>query len=240
MGSPRTQTLDLRSLGRGPYATFLWGESRSVLNRVLFAMVRAVDPEPLWLDMHPRRTEAEDPGPVELGWIASDHLFLADESDEGRPQDAVANMALGNVVRSDEPATSVARLADFLRLPPIKQEIIGRFGAGDSPHALAVANAERVQSYYPDNAEGVRPFVAAMVDAPLRPYLSVKGPPGEGRFAFDFVFRVLADDLAHWAEGSLLPEKAPTGSGIEVGVPIPLRDIPGLAEAFAAGPGRKV
>jgi len=239
MGAPASPTLDLTALGRGRYGTFLWGESRPALNRVLFAMVRASDPEPLWLDIRPRHPEVEEPGPVELGWIPEDHLFLADEPEAARPQDAVANLALFTIVRPDESAASIARLSDFVRLPPIAQEIISRLGLGEPRHALAIANSDRVRAVYPATVEGVRPIVTSFLDAPLLPFFAAKGTPGPGRMAFEFVFELRAKDVAHWSDGSLFPEKAPSESGVRVGVPIPLTQISGLARVFPKAPDRK-
>ncbi|MGA8711112.1 MAG: hypothetical protein WB786_07795 [Thermoplasmata archaeon] len=234
MASSDPATFDFSSLGRGGLSTFLWGESRTVVNRLLFAMVRAVDPEPLWLDLAPHGPPGEEPGPAELGWIPKDRLFLAEDPDLARPQDAVANMALLNVVRADEPASSVAKVADFIRLAPIAQEIISRIGPDSPRHALAVSNSDRVRPDYPHSVEGIQPIVAALLDAPLTPFIAAQGTPGAGRMAFAFVFEVRATDLAHWREGSLVPEKVPSESGIRVGVPIPLRGIRGLGELLDA------
>lgn len=239
MGNPVPPTLDLALLGSGPYGTFLWGESRAVLNRLLFAMVRAVDPDPLWLELNPHPPEEDVPGPVELDWIPNDHVFLADEPAATRPQDAVANMALWSVVRADESPASIARLSDFVRLPPIAQEIISRQGLGEPRHALAIANSDRVRSVYPSTVEGVRPIVTSFLDAPILPLFAAKGTPGPGRMAFDFVFEVRAKDMAHWTEGTLIPEKVPSETHIRVGEPIPLRNIPGLEAAFSSTRGRK-
>lgn len=234
-----SRLFDFEWLGRGSYGTFLWGESRPALNRVLFAMVRAVDPEPLWLELRPHPGPGEAPGPVELGWIPADRVFVAEEPSAGRPQDAIANMALWHIVRSDEPALAVARLSDFVRLAPIAQEIISRVGPGGARHALAVANSDEVRAAYPTTVEGVRPIVTAFLEAPLIPFFAAQGTPGPGRMAFDFVFELRVDDVARWREGVLVPENAPVGSGVEVGAPIPLREIPGLAKVFAPSPSGK-
>jgi len=239
MAGSGEQALDLSVLGSGPYGTFLWGPSRAVLNRVLFAMVRAVDPDPLWLDLAGSPSPEGDPSPVDLAWIRSERLFLADEPSATKPQDAVANMALLSIVRADEPPATIARLADFVRLPPIAQEIISRMGPGERLHALAIANADRVRSQYPATVEGVRPIVTAFLEAPLLPFFAAQGTPGPGRMAFDFVFEVRAVDLAHWKDGVILPEKAPSSTGVRVGVPIRLLDVPGLEGAFSSESGPK-
>jgi len=239
MGRPGVPTLDLRALGRMDHSTFLYGPSRAVVNRLLFAMVHAVDAEPLWLDLAPRPAAGEEPGPAELGWIAKDRLFLAEEADVARPQDAVANMALSNVIRTDEPASSVARVTDFIRLAPIVQEIISRIDRDGPRHALAVSNSDRLRGDYPHTVEGIQPIVTTLLEAPLIPFIAAQGTPGAGRMAFAFVFEVRAKDLAHWRDGSLVPEKAPRESNLPIGGAIPLRDIPGLAEVFDAPPTRK-
>lgn len=239
MGTARSPAFDLAVLGSGPYGTFLWGESRAVLNRVLFAMVRAIDSHPLWLELGALQPEGGDPGPIELDWISSDHVFLADEPSIVNPQDAVANTALLGLVRADESSVALTRLADFVRLPPIAQEIISRIGNGESRHALAIANSDRVRSAYPSTVEGVRPIVTAFLDSKILPVLAARGTPGPGRMAFDFVFEVRATDLAHWRDGSLVPEKSPDETRLRVGEPIPLSQIPKLEEAFSSTPGRK-
>jgi hypothetical protein len=233
-------TLDLASLSRGGrYSTFLWGDSRAVMKRVLYGMVRANDPEPLWLELRGRGASEEEPGPVELGWIRHDHLFLADEPTSAHPQDAIANMALWTVVRSDEPDTAVARLADFVRLPPIAQQVLQHLDLVGGPHALAVANSDRVRGEYPTTVEGVRPIVRALMEGPLLPFFGSVGPPGAGRMAFDFVFEFRASGTADWGDGTLVAEKVPDGHSLPVGRSIRLRDIPGLSGAFASTPGPK-
>lgn len=239
MGAPRSPAFDLSVLGSGPYGTFLWGESRAVLNRVLFAMVRAIDAQPLWLDLGALQPEHGEPGPIELEWIPRDRVFLATEPSVTRPQDAVANMALMSLVRADESAGAITRLSDFVRLPPIAQEIISQIGNGESRHALAIANSDRVRSVYPNTVEGVRPIVASFLDSKILPVFAARGIPGPGRMAFDFVFEVRASDVAHWHEGSLVPEKTPSGTPLRLGEPIPFSSIPKLGEAFSSTPGRK-
>ena len=47
------------------------------MNRLLYAMARAVDPEPIWLDLGPGTFEpGEEAGPVELGWVSNERLFV--------------------------------------------------------------------------------------------------------------------------------------------------------------------
>jgi len=239
MAGPGSGVFAFSVLGSGRYGTFFWGESRSVLERVLYAAVRAIDPEPLWLELDPSRSGAEEPGPVGLDWIPSDHVFLVDSPSAARPQSGVARMSVLHLLHADESDEAIRRLSDFVRLPPIAQEIIGQVEPGQRHRALAVANSDRVRAMYPETVDGVRPIVTSLLDAPIIPVLAAQGTPGPGRMAFDFVFEVRASGLNHWREGSLLPEKAPRGAGVHVGTAIPLWSIPGLDAAFASTPGRK-
>ena len=220
-------------MGRGARSTYLWGESRSVLSRVLFAMVHANDPDPLWLEIRGPGDVPAEPGPVELGWIPEERLFVTREPAEARPQDALGNLALFNVVRSDEPKRVIARLSDFLRLPPIAQEVVGHSGPTDRHRVVGIANTDRVRADYPNTVEGVRPVIEAFLAGGVVPFMAAISHPGEGRWAFDFVFEVRAKDLAHWREGWLVPEKAHPESGFGVGRPIRLGAIPEFSKVFS-------
>ncbi|HYB78426.1 MAG TPA: hypothetical protein VEG66_01520 [Thermoplasmata archaeon] len=238
MGRSLPSSLDLSVLGRGNASTFLYGESRPVVNRLLYAMARAVDPNPIWVDLGPGSLgRGEDAGPVELGWVPHERLILAWDVDRARPQNAVGNMALSSVVRTDEPSDSVARLADFVRLAPIAQEVISRVDARAPRRALAVANSDRVRGDYPNTVDGVRPIVTALVEAPLCPLFGAQGVPGPGRMAFSYVFEVRAKDVVHWEDGTLRIEKAPPGSSSRVGHELALADITGVRAVFETGPG---
>jgi hypothetical protein len=226
-GSP-----SLSSLGRGPWATFIWGDPRTVLNRVLYAMVRANDTSPYWLDIRGSADAPSEPGPVELGWIPPDRLFLTGEPAEARPQNAVGNLALSTIVRGDEAPQDLSHLSDFLCLPPIAQEIVSRLNRTELCHVVAIANGDRVRRDYPTTVEGVRRVIEPFLAAPILPFFSATSPPGEGRWAFDFVFEVRAKNLAHWREGYLVPEKVPPDVEFAVGRRIPLGSMPQLAPAF--------
>jgi hypothetical protein len=231
-GSSGDSSLPLGSMSRRSWATFLWGDSRAVLNRVLYAMVRANDSSPFWLDIRGPADAPSEPGPVELGWIPPDRLFVTEEPAEARPQNAVGNLALATFVRSDEPPQVLTHLSDFLRLPPIAQEIVSRLERADACHVVAIANTDRVRRDYPTTVEEVRHVIEPFLAAPILPFMAATSPPGDGRWAFDFVIEVRAKDLTHWREGLLLVEKAPPDSGFVKGRRVPLPSVPDLARVL--------
>jgi hypothetical protein len=222
----------LSSLGRGSWATFLWGDSRPVLNRVLFAMVSANDSSPFWLDIRGPAHATSEPGPVELGWIARNRLFLTAEPSEARPQSAADLLTISSVIRADEPPQVLTQFTDFLRLPPIAQEIVSRVERTETCHAIAIANSDRVRRDYPTTVDGVRRVIDVFLAAPILPFFSATSPPGLGRWAFDFVFEVRAKGLPSWREGLLIPEKAPAESDFTVGRGVRLASIPEMVSAF--------
>jgi hypothetical protein len=233
--SPASNPLDLATLGSGSFGTFLHGSSRTVLLRVAYALARANDSQPYWVDVRDPNDYLDPPGPVELGWIPDDHLFVVSRS-EAKPQDAVSNLALWTVVRSDEPRSVIGGLTDFLRLPPPIQEVLSRYGRESYRPVFVVANTDRVREYYPRNASGVRGVVEAMKQGGVIPLFASLGPPGPGRFAFDLVFEVQATDLAHWREGSLVCERSFEGAPYQPGVRIQLDSMPAVVASLE---GRK-
>ncbi|MGP8110246.1 MAG: hypothetical protein ACLQD9_06025 [Thermoplasmata archaeon] len=213
-------------------STFVWGESRAAVNRVLFAVASDIDPDFVWLDIRHPTDESVEPGPVELGWIPNGRLLFTRAPSEARPQEPVAPAAIWRIVRSDDPDHEVASYADFLRLPAVTQKIIAGLAPTSGRRALAFANSDRVREFYPRKPEEIRPFLDAELAAGVIPLYGVAGPSGPGRMALDFVLEVRTPDLRHWREGTLMCEKAPPGSAFHRGEQLPLPSIPSVAAAF--------
>lgn len=224
---------DPRTLTRGPWGTLVWGESRVVANRVLWALVTANDSAAHWLEI---RTKEDDPsdrqGPADLHWVPSDRLLVARELGTVVPQDAVANLALMTVIRADEPARELLRLSDFLRLPSAAQDLISQLGSNAGARSIAISNTDRIRDYFPADSRQMRPVFERFLEAHLHPFFSVVGQGTERRFASDFVFEVQAADLAHWTEGKLLCESAPRDSALSPGDSVPLKEIPEISAAL--------
>ncbi len=229
--------LDLRTISRGAWATYVYGASRSALLRATFAVARANDPAPYWVSIREADEPVVPPGPLELGWIPPERLFIVSRA-EARPRTAAPPESIWKVVRSDEPGSTIGDLTRFLQLPEPVQRLLGRFGGENARRVFVVANADRVREAYPNSVEGVRPILDTMLKAGALPVFAATSPAGPGRFAFDFVLEVRVPDPEHWAEGTLFCEKAPSKSGLRAGQGYPLRTIPALGRALAgqAGP----
>ena len=227
--------LQLSTLRTESLATFVYGTSRTAILRVAYAIARANDDDPYWVDVRDPNDYLDPPGPVELGWVPDDHLFVVSRS-EAKPQDAVSNLALWTVVRSDEPKSVIGGLTDFLRLPPPIQDLLSEYGREHQGPAFVVANTDRVREHYPRNVAGVRGVVDAMLRGGVVPIFACIGPPGPGRFAFDLVFELQAPDLAHWRSGVLRCERASDRGPFRAGQEIPLTSDRRLVAALE---GRK-
>jgi hypothetical protein len=228
MSQSPANLLALPTLRKGPYTLLVHGSPRTLLLRVAYALAHANDPNFYWVDVQDSNEAVEPPGPVELGWIPADHLFIVSRA-EARPQDAVSNLALWTVIRSDEPRSVLGGLTDFLRLPAPIQEVLSAYGRDDSRPIFMIANGDRVRPYYPSTAEGVHTFVDSMVRAGVIPMFAVLSPSRAGRFAFDMVLEVQAPDLAHWREGTLVCEQSYPGASFQRGLAVRLDSIPALA-----------
>ncbi len=232
MATPPPSDIDLADLTRGAWSTFVWGASRAVTKRVLYALARANDPHLYWVDVRSAADPVEDPDPALAGWVPENHLLVTRRPEEARPQATMDPPALWSIVRSDEPERVLAQLSDFLRLPPIAQEIIARTSAGGGRHVVAVANVDRVRAYYPTSPEATRPVLDPFLAASILPFLGSIGTPSDARWAFDFVFEVRATDLRSWEAGWLVCEKAHAGTSFRTSHAIPLRSLPEVAEVL--------
>ncbi len=224
---------DLRVLGGEGLGTFLYGPDRPTLLHVALALAKVCDSNPYWVDIRDAQQTEEPGGPVDLGRIPEDHLYIILEVD-ARPQDAEANMALWTVVRPDESASSVAEFTDFLRLPRLVQEAVSRSRTDGTRPVFVFANADHVRPYYPKTAADVRPSIDAIVHAGVTPIFAARGPPGAGRWAFDFVFEIREDGSHDRRQGALFCERAPPGLSVAPGQSIPFSSVPGLLRALGA------
>jgi hypothetical protein len=226
---------DLSAVGKGPSATILVGPSREVLGRCAWALARANDPTPFWLDIREIGGHPDAGSPPDLGWLNADQLYIVAPT-EVRPPSAVGPQVIARVIRSDEPDSAVAELSDFLRLPSPVQEMIGLHTAAVGRPAMVIANGDRVRHYWPEDELGVRPILDALLRHGVLPIFTVTPPAGAGRLAFDFVFDIRGTRPGDWRSGVLYCEKAPEGSAFRIGDSTPLADIPEFVTALEGRP----
>ena len=226
---------DLTSLSRGQWAIMITGPSREVLGRCAWALARANDPAPFWLDVREAGGKADPGSPPALGWLNADQLYTVAPT-QVRPPSAVGPQVLAQVIRSDEPDSAVAELSEFLRLPSPVQEMIGLHPSGAGRPAFVIANGDRVRSYWPEDPQGVRPILDALLRQGVLPIFTATPPAGPGRMAFDLVFDLRGARPGDWRSGVLFCEKAPPDSTFHTGEATPLGKIPEFVAALEGRP----
>lgn len=220
--------------GAGPTTVFVGGSSRGVVNAVAYALAELIDLTPFWLNVKDSRTRSIDPDPGSVGWIPPDRMFV---SEDGRGLEVMvegAMQALSTVVRSDEPASALSNLTEFLKLPELIQDILSAAPENGAPKALVAANSDRVTHLFPQTAKGLRQFFATIAAANVSILAAHTGPVGPGRFGFATVFQVRTASPGDWIEGTLICEKGIEGGPFAVGRTTRLSDVPGIARVLNA------
>lgn len=215
-----------------PATVFVGGPSRQVVNGVAFALAEMIDLTPFWLDVREAATSTDAPDPGNLGWIPPDRLFV---SEGGRGLEALttkADSTLWTIVRSDEPASVLTHLTDFLRLPELLQEIIAAAGPNGGPKAVVAANSDRFAHLFPRTAEGLQRFLGTLAASSLSIVAAHTGRVGPARFGFRTVFRVEVAAAERWMEGTLVCEQGIDHGPFAAGRSNRLSDVPGIARVF--------
>jgi len=213
----------------GALALYVWGRPRTVVHRLVLSMARSLDAKFLWLEV---TTPGTSPEPLERGWIPPERLFLSEAAEDLEPAKAVGNLALWSIVRSDEPSHLLARLTDFVRLPPLVQEVLGQVGEGPAFRAVAVGNADRVAHLFLDNPEEIRWLLGYLRESGVGLVVGSASEPGAGRTAFDAEFHVDGSSTESWREATVVCDRARPGADYSVGRQRRLGELPGLSDLF--------
>jgi len=216
-----------------PCSIFVYGDCRPVVNGVAFALADMLDLAPLWLEVHEGLDGHDGPSVASAGWVPAERVLWSAAGSGLEPNDAIANLALWAVVRSDEPVGEVTDLTDFLRLPELIQEAIGRAVIDSRPRTLVVANTERADQLVPHERSSLQRFLRSITNRSVSLVVAHTGTPLEQRFAFSAAFRVHAPSFASWRVGSLECEKGLMRGPFAVGRPWRLSDVPSIARVLA-------
>lgn len=232
IAAQRDNWFSLAGNGTRPSTVFVGGSSRSVVNSVAFALAEMLDLAPLWLDVRDRSEAPTGPDPASTGWIPPDRLFVSENGRGLEPEAPLPDSALWAIVRSDEPASVLSHLTDFLHLPTLLQEIVSAAEPSGAPKALVVANSDRVAHLFPRTADGLQQYLRTLAAASISILAAHTGPSGPSRFGFKLVFRVDAPRPADWVRGTLVCEQGIDGGPFSVGRTNRLSDLPSVARVF--------
>ena len=190
-------------------------------NRLALECARRINPNFLWLEAQDPDEVRNPEDPSEAGEIPREHLYVTENPEELKPEDAIANMALWTVIRPDEPQAVVAHLMDFVRLPAKVQEMMSQMGSIESPGVLVWANAELSADFYPETIESSRPYLDVFRREGITLVSTLVGKTRADRFACDYVFKVHATPRTSWRACMVECEKSPDEAVVEVGKRLP-------------------
>ncbi|MGC2288981.1 MAG: hypothetical protein WA688_03895 [Thermoplasmata archaeon] len=204
-----------------------------MVNGVAFALAEMIDLTPFWLDVRDPARPSEGPDPGNTGWIPPDRLFVSEGGRGLEPTRPGADSELWSIVRSDEPASVLSHLTDFLRLPEVIQEILSATPPNGGPKALIAANSDRIAHLFPRTAEGLHRFLGTMAVTSLNIFAAHTGPTGPARFGFATVFTLHLDSPTNWMEATIVCEQGIAQGPFAIGRTNRLSDVPGISRVLS-------
>jgi hypothetical protein len=213
----------------------VYGACRPLVNLLLFAAAKSADASLHWLEIGTARDAVVGPDPARLDWIDAHHHWTVDASEAFRLDHARANAALFELVRADEPPETLARLADFLRLPSPIQRILSEGPTSERPAVIAVANADRTADAFP--AASLPHILDALSWAGFSLFVGYCGDAPATRSCFRTVLRIDGESVERWDEARLTIESAPGGDPLRRGAAVRLGDLPFAADVLRRATG---
>jgi hypothetical protein len=181
-----------------PTSFGLWGGSAGDRCRLAVALAHRIDAEPVWLQIeNPGQTDDA----VELSIVQQvppNRLYFVHPSELG-PEDDLGNLASWFVREDVEANTRLRTLADFMRLPSLARRILEGRSAYSPTLALVVANSDRIQSLYPTEEGGIRPFLEALNEYAATPLFTLTTPPLPNSRDVDYLLQIEGDGSARHA-----------------------------------------
>jgi hypothetical protein len=197
-----------------PTSVILFGSNRPLLNWVAYALASETDPGFIWTDVRLWGEVLADVDPLARNLVPPNRLAVV-YPNALVPNDAAANMAIGGVVRGDEPSDTVRQLVDFLRLPLPTQRLLSGATSGGQPIVLVLSNAHRIVAFYP--VETVASVIQAIVGAGVTLFETFADAPLEGREAFETILHVEGNDPKEWRQATLRVEKGTSAGPLRTG-----------------------
>ena len=227
--------MKLDPIFRGPTSTIVWGDDRSLLNWLAYALAVVTDPEFTWTDVRYPGQVLPETDPLARNLIPPDRLNVVRTTDL-IPDDAAANAAVSAVIRPDESPDDVQRVIDFLRLPATTQRVLERPRPGGQAKVAVLSNGHRIVAIYP-TPDVVDPTLRAIVASNTILIMTFADAGPEGRFRFENVLNLEGTVRDGWRSATLTVEKWGPGGPFEAGAKHRLADLPTVAEVLTRALG---
>jgi hypothetical protein len=216
---------------RGPTSTIVWGDDRSLLNWVAYALASATDPEFVWTDVRFPDQVLPTTDPLSRNLIPKERLTVVGPR-ELQPNDSAANVAVSAVIRSDEPPDNVQRVLDFLRLPATTQRTLEQPRPAGQPRVAVLSNGQRIVAFYP-TPEVIDPTIRAIVGADIILIMTLADAGPSGRFRFANVLHIEGSVREGWRNAQVDVEQWIPEGPLKAGTKLRLADLSPVSEVLA-------
>lgn len=221
-----------------PTSIFIGGDDRPTLNWCALALAGQFDPEFFWTDVRLPGEKLADTDPLSQQVVPTSRCHTVEPPALARDERSaeIARRRAGDLLRSDEPSDTTARLVGFLGLPAHTQSLLPGEGGRRPPRCVVLSNAHRLVALYP--TVSVSPTVRAIVEYGATLIATFADAAPEGRWAFETVLHVAAQGASDWRQAKLTVERLGGGPQRDPPETVVLEDFPPIASGLAqAMPG---
>lgn len=212
-----------------PTSVFLSGGSRPLLNWVAYALTARHRSGLVWTDVRLDGETLDDDDLLGRDLLPKERLLTVSPGELARDE-LPGNVAVGDLVRSDERPEAVQRFADFLRLPRHTRDVISRLPREGSA-VIVLSNGHRIVALYPTAKAG--PTVRSIVEAGVSLLMTWADAPPAGRLAFEHILHVTGNEPAAWRKAVLHVERGGPAGPLRTGSDVRLGDWPAVTAVLS-------
>jgi hypothetical protein len=218
----------------GSESVYLWGNSRPVVNSVLYALARRMDPDFTWLHVRDRGASASIDHFLAEGMNRSAASTIAVRPRDLVPGPKVKAASLSWLVSFDERPEELDQLRAFLALPEVFQEAVGRTVPPGTPRVLAIPNSDRLADLFTGRIHMLGALARILKESSVSIMVGQSEKNGPLREVFDYAFEVRATDLSSWKQGRLICERTPQEKVNFTGLDLPLDGLSWATDILTA------
>jgi len=211
-----------------PTSVLLHGSSRPLLNWVMYAVLDRSNPNFRWTDVRLREERLDPLDPLARHVLPEGQLSIIEPAMLQRSPDP--GRAVSTMIHSDEPAGSLQRVMEFLRLPAHTQELISQASPTKRPAQFGLSNCHRLAAIFPVNS--IQPTLRAILSSGVSLVMTWADALPASAQLFDFVVGVEGSDPAAWKEAVLNCELGRSEGPVRVGSKLRLGELRSVADVL--------
>ncbi|MGP8075846.1 MAG: hypothetical protein ACLP8Y_03800 [Thermoplasmata archaeon] len=209
-----------------PTSVLLHGSSRPLLNWVMYALLDRSQPNLWWTDVRLKEEQLDPLDPLARHVLPEGQLSILEPETLQRSPDP--GDAFSTMIHSEEPADSLQRAMEFLRLPAHTQERISRAPLGKRPAQFALSNCHRLAAIFPANT--IQPTLRAILASGVSLAMTWADALPAAAQLFDFVVGVEGSSPAVWKDAVLNCELGRSEGLVRAGSRLRLGELRSVAD----------